>query len=317
MKRMIRAVVGICILLSISVTGFASKAQGPDRQDSGDSADIGKQQAEIRVDYTSDGANGTGIYSSAVIDGNAEIATSAGITVMARGIKMDGLSLVVELFYPANTQRWAWFSQCMADVGAEIMPFTVYFEDRDGNRVTPEGTIEITLKGLGEYTDPLVCRLTDDEGKSYPEVTVTGSILKFMAAGDGYYIVAESLKPSETDASESVETEPETGETVPGESVPDETKPGASETDETRPGTSEPGETKPGVPESGENKPGTSETDETKPGVPESGGNKPGSQTPGGNSTKTGDDAPLEILWGLIVISGAALVMFGKQTLKK
>ena len=241
-------------------------------------------------------------------NGESEIHLPDGTVITAGGISEDCLTLVIYPVTDRDEDAWKWFLACMEGKGRSIVPYEIYFLNKDGDRLPADGA-KVSIS-LPESMEAPAAFSLDRDGTAVRLASETaGSKIGFPTNGSYYYVLAESAGT----------VTPATPTPTPGETEP---TPTPGETEPTSTPTPMPGETEPTLtPTPGETEPSPTPTPGEMEPTPTPGGTEP-TMTPtpgtnGGNSgtgtgttaqgtgAKTGDETNLAF-WVLALLSSAA-----------
>lgn len=153
-------------------------------------------------------------FTAPVKDGESEIPLPDGTVIKAEGIPEDCLTLVVYPVTERDEDAWKWFLACMEGKGGSIVPYEIYFLNKDGDRLPADGAA-VSISLPRSIKTPAVFSLDrDGTVAGLSSETAAGKII-FRTDGSRYYVIAESqgtVTPGET--------EPTTTPTPGGETEP-------------------------------------------------------------------------------------------------
>ncbi|MDO4333942.1 MAG: hypothetical protein Q4C58_14840 [Eubacteriales bacterium] len=135
-------------------------------------------------------AGETDYFTAPVKNGESELSLPDGTVIAAGSIPEDGLTLVVYPVTDRDKDAWKWFSACMEGKGRNIVPYEIYFLNKDGDRLLADGvTVSILLPESME-TPAAFSLGRDGKVTELASEIVNGKIV-FQADGRYYYVLAE------------------------------------------------------------------------------------------------------------------------------
>lgn len=130
-------------------------------------------------------------FTAPVKNGESEIHLPDGTVIKAEDISEDCLTLVV---YPVTEQdedAWKWFLACMEGKGGSIVPYEIYFINKDGDWFPADGAA-VSISLPNSIKAPAVFSLDrDGTAAGLSSETADGKIA-FRTDGSRYYVIAES-----------------------------------------------------------------------------------------------------------------------------
>lgn len=184
----------------------------------GGTATLSKENKETSFDIYATYEPGENDYFSAPVkkDGTCEIELPNGIRISVQDVTQENLTLIVYLIPVQDEDAWEWFTACLSGRGTRLLPFEIYFEDRNGTRIpadkipvqitlpeayetiavfalddmpATEETPEITLPD--SFTHPAAFSLDTDGTAEELILQSTEKTFTFQTDGSPYYILAE------------------------------------------------------------------------------------------------------------------------------
>ena len=184
----------------------------------GGTATLNKENEETSFDIYATYEPGENDYFSAPVeaDGTCEIELPNGIRISVQDVTQENLTLIVYLIPVKDEDAWEWFTACLSGRGTRLLPFEIYFEDRNGTRIpadkipvqitlpeayetiavfalddmpATEETPEITLPD--SFTHPAAFSLDTDGTAEELILQSTEKTFTFQSDGSPYYILAE------------------------------------------------------------------------------------------------------------------------------
>lgn len=176
MKKILPSIVVFFILLSCTVTCFASEYE---------TSAVGNTYA--KYNYFSN----PGMYAASYDSGQYTVQTEAGIQIVVYGGDAE-LLLVVHQITPSEPEAFQWFESCTNQVNGSVTPFDIFFLDSTGNRQElPFGTrVKIRIQTTEQYVctllyDGTLCKVTSSFYDGYADFTTTHT--------QQYYLLCEGL----------------------------------------------------------------------------------------------------------------------------
>ena len=114
----------------------------------GGTATLSKENKETSFDIYATYEPGENDYFSVSVkkDGTCEIELPNGIRISVQDVTQENLTLIVYLIPVQDEDAWEWFTACLSGRGTRLLPFEIYFEDRNGTRIpTDKIPVQITL----------------------------------------------------------------------------------------------------------------------------------------------------------------------------
>lgn len=184
----------------------------------GGTATLSKENKETSFDIYATYEPGENDYFSAPVkkDGTCEIELPNGIRILVQDVTQENLTLIVYLIPVQDEDAWEWFTACLSGRGTRLLPFEIYFEDRNGTRIPADKIpVQITLPEAYEtiavfalddmpateeiteitlpdsFTHPAAFSLDTDGTAEELTLQSTEKTFTFQTDGRPYYILAE------------------------------------------------------------------------------------------------------------------------------
>lgn len=84
----------------------------------------------------------------------------------------------------------------MKDMGTNILPIDIYFENEDGEKFDPKTSMTIKITLPGGYENPIICYLPKSGIPEMLKSSVSDGRISFETNHDRYYVLAEKVKNS-------------------------------------------------------------------------------------------------------------------------
>lgn len=158
-------------------------------------------------------AGETDYFTAPVENGESQISLPDKTVITVDGIPEEGLTLVVYPVTDRDKDAWKWFSACMEGKGSNIVPYEIYFLNKDGDRLQADGvTVSILLPESME-TPAAFSLGRDGKVTELASEIVNGKIV-FRTDGRYYYVLAErtgAVTPDTPDPAPDGTDTPESG----------------------------------------------------------------------------------------------------------
>lgn len=195
MRRILRFLLAIALLFSITLPCYA--------------AEISEEDDTVTGDVYARYVSAVEWDDDPVVDGNAEATTVNGYTVSVSGIPDNAVVLRVVPIPSAETAAWNWFADCIGGDATILSIFDVYYEDADGSRINADG-VNISISSVdNEIT--IFSVATSGNAVEVDSVITNGSIA-FTANGSHYYVLAKKTETDPTPGNDVTINDPEGGD---------------------------------------------------------------------------------------------------------
>lgn len=184
MRKIITVLPILLLALSLGITAFAA-----------DSAGEGTTPIDVYARYVREIA---GEYTAPAENGEAAVTLPDGSTITVTGAPQEARTLVVVPIPESETEAWEWLVDCLANTGAPVRAYDIYFLDADGNRLNADGAV-IAITAPSSDGTLIACSLNTDGISKILASAVNAGKITFTANGSHYYILAEKAGAAQPD----------------------------------------------------------------------------------------------------------------------
>lgn len=140
-----------------------------------------------------------GEYRNEKDDEKHEIETKDGIVIHVNPENTDEkLTLVITIIDETHEEAFGWFQGTMKEHGSKIYPFDFHFENEAGEKVMPDGVIEVTMTIPKGFENASVYAVAPDGSTELLKFVKNDGQITFWTETDYYYVLVDQSEGLES-----------------------------------------------------------------------------------------------------------------------